>query len=227
MRWRAVIQFLNDKDNINVGVKGHQHENKALLDSIKIINGKYYIDKKALRLIEDGATVKRVEFTTNDDEQYVMRLILEWDNNDNPFAYNYIDIPIYSYYDAYTDINNSEDVEEYVNGAVLDFGVNEYKPMTQETARTNSNGYATIYPNAVYNFGKLDRLHINLAAGEDYVANIYYFSFIAEEQTQFTLPNDILWGNDNEIVIEADKRYEVCIMNGISLWTSATVEAVS
>lgn len=222
-----MIQLINNNDKLNMGVAGHQHANKALIDSIKKVNDKYYIDKKAIRLIEDGALVKRVEFVTNDDEIEVLRLIFDWGNDDNIFTYNYIDIPVYSYYDAYTDINYREDVDEYVNGAVIDLGVNEYKPMTQLTARTNKNGYATIHPNTVYDFGKLDTLHINLAAGMDYVANIYYFTFISENNTMFTLPNDIVWGNDNEIVIEANKKYEVCILNGVALWTAATVEAVS
>ena len=222
-----MIQLINEKDKLNMGVTGHQHKNKALIDSIINTSGKYYIDKKALRFIEDGAVVKRVEFVENDDGIYVMRLILEWDNNDNPFVYNYIDIPIFSYYDTYTDINYREDIEEYVMGAVIDFGINEYKPMTQQTANTNKNGYATIYPNMVYDFGKIDILHINLGAGEDYVTNMYYLTFISEDFTIFTLPNEIVWGNDNEIVIEAGKKYEVCIFNGVALWTAATVEAVS
>ena len=210
-----------------MGVTGHQHKNKALLDSIINTSGRYYIDKKALRFIEDGAVVKRVDFVTNDDEMYVMRLILEWDNNDNPFAYNYIDIPIFSYYDTYTDINYREDIEEYVSGVVIDFGVNEYKPMTQISANTGKNGNTTIYPNMLYNFDEVDTLHIYFSGGNEYTVSAYYFSFIANDSTIFTLPNEVVWGNDNEITIEGGKRYEVCIVNNIALWTAATVEAVS
>ena len=219
-----MIELVKKDNNINLNKPGHKHDNKELLDSVKKVSGKYYIDKKAIRMLQDGATVRHIEFTTNDDEIDVMRLILNWDDSSGMFVYNYIDIPIYSYYDTYADINPDEDVEEYVYGAVLDFGTNVYTPMEQvDNCRTNSNGFATIYPNMVYNFGKLEKLHIILASGADYMANAYYFSFIAEDLTIFTLPEDVVWGNDNEIVIEGGKRYEVSIFNNVALWNAATI----
>lgn len=222
-----MIELVKSNDNLRLASPGHKHDNKELLDSVKKINGRYYIDKKALRMLQDGATVRNIEFTTNDDGIDVMRLILNWDDSSGMYLFNYIDIPIYSYYDTYADINPDEDVEEYVLGAVLDFGVNEYKPMGLGRARTNNNGYATIYPNYYYEFGTLDILHIVLASGEEGYANTYNFSFIAEDLTIFTLPEDVVWANDNEIVIEGGKRYEVSIFNNVALWNAATVEAVS
>lgn len=216
-----MIELVKSNDNLRLASPGHKHDNKELLDSVKKVDGRYYIDKKALRMLEDGATVKRVEFTTNDDDVYVMRLILGLDNYDL-LAYNYIDIPIFSYYDAYSNISNTDE-EDYQLGAVLDFGVSEYKPMGLGWARTNSNGYATIYPNVYYEFGTLEKLHIILGEGEEGYVNTYNFSFIAEGTTIFTLPEDVVWANDNEIVIEAGKRYEVSIYNNVALWNAATI----
>lgn len=216
-----MIELVKSDNNLRLASPGHKHDNKELLDSVKKIDGKYYIDKKALRMLEDGATVKRVEFTTNDDEIDVMRLILGWDRYDT-FAYYYIDIPIFSYYDTYTNISDTDE-EDYQLGAVIDFGVNEYKPMGLGWARTNSNGFATIYPNQYYEFGTLDKLHIILAEGEEGYVNTYNFSFIAEDLTIFTLPEDVVWANDNEIVVEGGKRYEVSIFNNVALWNAATI----
>ena len=217
-----MIELVKSDNNLRLASPGHKHDNKELLDSVKKVDGKYYIDRKALRMLEDGATVRNIEFTTNDDDIDVMRLILNWDDSSSMFLFNYIDIPIYSYYDTYTDINPGDE-EEYVYGAVIDFGVNEYKPMGMGLARTNNNGYATIYPNYYYDFGTLEKLHIVLGEGEYGYANTYNFSFIAEDLTIFTLPEDVVWANDNEIVVEGGKRYEVSIFNNVALWNAATI----
>ena len=57
--------------------------------------------------------------------------------------------------------------------------------------------------------------------------NSFYFSFVAHDMTMFTLPNEVKWGNDNEIVVEGGKQYEVSVVNNVALWTATTVEAVS
>ncbi|MBQ8026973.1 MAG: hypothetical protein IJ261_02530, partial [Clostridia bacterium] len=110
----------------------------------------------------------------------------------------------------------------------LDIGLNTYRPMPQVIdAAPGDNGFTEIYPNALYVFGEVDKLHIVLKNEAADHVNSFYFSFVAHDMTMFTLPNEVKWGNDNEIVVEGGKQYEVSVVNNVALWTATTVEAVS
>jgi hypothetical protein len=87
---------------------------------------------------------------------------------------------------------------------------------------------ATLQPNIYYSFGETIALTLEFAEGDPTKLNGYMFGFISgATPTVLTLPSNIKWGNDNEIVIESGKQYEVCVVNNIALWTAAAVEAVS
>lgn len=87
---------------------------------------------------------------------------------------------------------------------------------------------ATLQPNIYYSFGETIVLTLEFAEGDPTKLNGYMFGFISgATPTVLALPSNIKWGNDNEIVIESGKQYEVCIVNNIALWTAAAVEAVS
>ena len=211
-----MITFVNEKDKLNLGVAGHQHANKELIDTINKTYGKYYIDKNVIRLFKEGAVIKEAREIYDEDGYPFLRLYLDGDIFDTAF----IDLAIsytYSKYDEETD----------TFGLCVDFGMNEYKPMAQVAGKSSGSRLTSIFPNVYYTFGAVDILHADLVKGADDFVNFYAFSFDANDTTIFTLPEDVVWGNDNEIVIEGGKRYEVSILNGVALWNSATLTEVA
>ena len=211
-----MITLINDKDKLDMGVKGHQHKNKELIDSIKNISGKYYIDKNVIRLFKEGAVIKDAKEVFDEDGYSFLRLYLDGDIFDTAF----IDLTT-----SYTYSKYDEDTDTF--GLCVDFGMNEYKPMAQVAAKSSGSRLPSIFPNVYYTFGAVDILHADLVKGTDEFVNFYSFSFEASDTTIFTMPEDVVWGNDNEIVIEGGKRYEVCVLNGVALWNAATLAEVA
>ena len=81
---------------------------------------------------------------------------------------------------------------------------------------------ATIQPNTDYVFGECETLTINLAHGNKSKRNEYMFSFISgATPTVLTLPSSVKWMN--ELTVEANKRYEISIVDNIGLWCAVEV----
>ena len=196
--------------------KMHDHKNKETLDNLS---------PETMKLLKDGAVVKSIDITTDENNSPIMRLELMRQYADYEKFY-FFNLPLLAYEETY-----SGDGDEARLGVNLDIGLTNYKPMPQVEGEIGSAygsyGNTFIYPNVHYDFGKVDILHILLNEGDLGYVNDYNFSFIADELTIFSLPYEVNWGNDNEIVIEGGKRYEVSIVNNVALWTSAAVEAVT
>lgn len=190
----------------------HTHINLSILDNLT---------EKMIELLTDGATVGSIKKEVNDDGVTVLRLkLLKQDpNTDDPL---FLDLPIFGAQDKYI-----EDEDGGCVGLELDTGLTEYRPMPQINKTPGTNGVTEIYPDNLYMFGEVDKLHIVLKSGSNGFVNSFYFSFVAHDMTMFTLPDEVKWGNDNEIVVEGGKQYEVSIVNNVALWTSAAVEEVT
>lgn len=80
-----------------------------------------------------------------------------------------------------------------------------------------------ILPNTDYSFGECEALEITFAEGDSTKRNEYMFSFISgATPTALTLPSSVKWMN--ELTVEANKRYEVNIMDDIGLWCAVDYE---
>lgn len=201
-RFDELMQLFNDML--------HGHDNKEALDAVTA---------STFQLLQSGAMVESVEVTEDDWGATVLRLkLLRQDHDTEQVAF--IDLPIYGAEDRYLEADNSF-------GLGLDIGLTNYRPMPQISAAPGANGITNIYPDALYVFGEVDKLHIVLKSGGANYVNSFYFSFIAHDSTIFTLPAEVKWGGDNEIVVEGGKLYEVSIVNNLALWTSMTVEGAS
>lgn len=74
-----------------------------------------------------------------------------------------------------------------------------------------------LQPNIHYNFGTVETLTLTFAEGEADKVNEYSFSFVSgENATVLTLPSSVQWVN--ELTVEANKRYEISIVDNIGLW---------
>ena len=79
-----------------------------------------------------------------------------------------------------------------------------------------------IDPNVHYSFGVVSELRIGFGIGSDDKCNEYSFTFISgTTPTVLTLPDTVKWAN--ELTIEANKRYEVSIVDNIGLWCAVEV----
>ncbi len=186
----------------------HKHNNLSLLDKLT---------EKIFKLLTDGAMVGSIKTTENDDGVNVLRLkLLRQETDPNKAAF--IDLPVFGVQDIYL-----EDDDSF--GVSLDIGLNHYRPVPQINAAPGDNGITEINPNQLYVFGEVEKLHIVFKSGNTDYVNSFYFTFVARDMTMFTLPEEVKWGNDNEIVIEGGKQYEVSIVNNVALWSSAAVEA--
>ena len=77
----------------------------------------------------------------------------------------------------------------------------------------NQSGDVSLEPNKYYIFDEVSDLNITLPNQTD----TYQFQFISgDPPTQLTLPTDIKWLEDDELVPETNRAYQVSIYNGIA-----------
>ena len=82
---------------------------------------------------------------------------------------------------------------------------------------------ATLEPNINYNFGESETLTLEFGDGNTDKVNEYSFTFISgATPTVLTLPDTVKWAN--ELTIEANKRYEISIVDNIGLWCAVEVD---
>lgn len=74
-----------------------------------------------------------------------------------------------------------------------------------------------INANIFYDFGLVSDLSLTFIEGDSDKVNEYMFSFTSgATPTVLTLPANVQWAN--ELTIEANKRYEISIVDNIGLW---------
>lgn len=185
----------------------HKHHNLSLLDKLT---------EKMLSLLTDGAVIGSTKVITDKvTGETVLRLKL-LRQGEVVDGYPFIDLPVVGADEAYDETDESF-------GLSLNIGLTEFRPMLQLNASSGADGITEIYPDVLYIFGEVDKLHIVFKSGSPDKVNSYGFSFIAHDMTMFTLPNEVKWGNDNEIVVEGGKQYEVSIVNNVALWCAVEV----
>lgn len=93
-------------------------------------------------------------------------------------------------------------------------GIDSYIPADKIELTTET---ATLEPNTHYSFGEVATLTLEFAEGDAAKVNEYMFSFTSgETATVLTLPSSVQWAN--ELTVEANKRYEISVVDNIGLW---------
>lgn len=88
----------------------------------------------------------------------------------------------------------------------------------------NSEGTQTLAPDRYYDFGKAESLTLDFEINDELSVyrNEYSFTFTSSiTPTVLTLPDTVKWAN--ELTIEANKRYEISIVDNIGLWCAVEV----
>lgn len=90
-------------------------------------------------------------------------------------------------------------------------------------AESGGSGTVTkqIKPNTFYKFGEVASLTITLAAEESGIVNEYMFEFVSgSTATTLSLPDTIKWSGGNAPTIEANKTYQVSIVNNLAVYAA-------
>lgn len=88
----------------------------------------------------------------------------------------------------------------------------------------NSEDTQTLAPDRYYDFGEAESLTLDFEINDELSVyrNEYSFTFISGiTPTVLTLPDTVKWAN--ELTIEANKRYEISIVDNIGLWCAIEV----
>lgn len=102
------------------------------------------------------------------------------------------------------------------NGKYADFA----KPTKVESG---GGGTVTkqIKPNTFYKFGTCSKLTITLAAEESGILNEYMFEFVSgSTPTTLSLPETVKWSGGSAPTIEANKTYQVSIVNNLAVYAA-------
>ena len=76
-------------------------------------------------------------------------------------------------------------------------------------------------PNTLYKFGACSKLTITFAAEESGILNEYMFEFVnGSSPTTLSLPDSVKWSGGNAPTIEANKTYQVSIVNNLAVYAS-------
>lgn len=177
----------------------------------------------------DGAVVQKVEENEIDGQKF-FRVYLHKPGLDTSFS----DMP--AFFDI--PVKGVEEKNELgLNGAglglELDLPTADGVP-TKTSELENDSGFitnnkieltaetATLEPNTHYSFGESATLTLEFAEGDADKVNEYSFTFTSgETPTILTLPSSVQWAN--ELTIEANKRYEISIVDNIGLWCAVEV----
>ena len=101
-----------------------------------------------------------------------------------------------------------------IGGSVCDCGTDKVV-IAESSAKINAN--------TKYDFCEATELTITFAKADTTKLNEYMFSFTSgATPTVLTLPDTVKWAN--ELTIEANKRYEVSIVDNIGLWCAVDYE---
>lgn len=112
----------------------------------------------------------------------------------------------------------------YTNGEWVELPYSEPELLNEvDCTLTDTSLTYGILPNILYRFGEVDMLNIDLLLGEVDKVNEYLFSFISgETATVLTLPSSVKWVN--ELTVEANKRYEISVVDNVALWCAVDYE---
>ena len=90
-----------------------------------------------------------------------------------------------------------------------------------DKVETTDNG--EINANIFYDFGLVTELSLTFIEGDPDKVNEYMFSFTSgETATVLILPSSVKWVN--EPTVEANKRYEISVVDNVALWCAVDYE---
>lgn len=100
----------------------------------------------------------------------------------------------------------------------------EYAEFAKPT-KVESGGSGTVTkqlkPNTFYKFGSCSKLTITFAAEESGIENEYKFEFVSgTTPTTLSLPDSVKWSGGNAPTIEANKTYQVSIVNNLAVYAA-------
>ncbi|MBQ3497908.1 MAG: hypothetical protein IJA87_02140 [Clostridia bacterium] len=151
----------------------------------------------------------------------------------------YAPLKLMAYRDGWYELITAESMS--VNGDFVtreefdDFSINtdnriSFNSTLGETAlkvyNKTSKTTETIDPIGYYDFGEVESLTLDFFIYEDLkpYRNEFAFTFISgETPTVLTLPSSVQWVN--ELTVEANKRYEISIVDNIGLWCAVDYTA--
>lgn len=93
----------------------------------------------------------------------------------------------------------------------------------QVTGSVDESNAVTLDPNKFYVFGEEAEIDVSFAAGTEGQVNEYHFSFVSgSTPTVLSLPVDVVM--PESFSVEAEKTYEISVINNKGLYASWTEE---
>lgn len=93
----------------------------------------------------------------------------------------------------------------------------------QVTGSVDESNAVTLDPNKFYVFGEEAEIDVSFAAGAEGEVNEYHFSFVSgSTPTVLSLPLDVVM--PDSFSVEANKTYEISVINNKGLYASWTEE---
>lgn len=160
----------------------------------------------------DGAVVQKIEEKEIDGQKYLRVTLHKPGLNlgTGGGLPSFFDIPVKS-------VEEKGDVSLNGAGLGLVLGGGASYDRIELTAES-----ATLEPNTNYSFGESATLTLEFAEGDAAKVNEYTFTFVSgETPTVLTLPSSVQWAN--ELTVEANKRYEISVVDNIGLWCAIEV----
>ena len=130
-------------------------------------------------------------------------------------------------------INNDKTYTEEVYPLIFDQSGSGTKALTDngqyaefaKPTKVESGGSGTvtkqIKPNTLYKFGECSSLTVRLDAEESGIVNEYMFEFVSgSTATTLSVPDTVKWSGGNAPTIEANKTYQVSIVNNLAVFAA-------
>lgn len=100
--------------------------------------------------------------------------------------------------------------------ALLD-GIGNYPLVSHGTADTTFE----LTPNTMHVWAEVSALTLTFGTEESGKVNEYIFQFTSgATATTLSLPSSIVWGNEEPLIPEAGKTYQVSIVNSFAIYTA-------
>lgn len=140
------------------------------------------------------------------------------ENSSCPFTVFYHEPKLMIYRNEWAEVSTGGGDTEEIWQAIEDIqgGIDEIETTATETTVLQANKF--------YSFGVAETLTLEFAEGEADKVNEYLFSFVSgTTATVLTLPSSVQWVN--ELTVEANKRYEISVVDNIALWCAVDYTA--
>lgn len=114
-------------------------------------------------------------------------------------------------------LTSGTNIKTINNTSLLGSGNIAISPAYSQVSQGTSNTTATLSPNTFYVWGTVSSLTLTLGTAVSGVANEYLFQFTSgTTATTLSLPSTIKWANDETPTFEANKTYQISILNNLA-----------